>query len=331
MSQTVGSGSLEQGIQTAREGHRLLARLHLEQAAQEDPHNADAWMWLAWVADSPADALEHIQRAIEATPHDAAAIAGLQWVGSLCGKSVDELQPEAAEVIEESDADDVRFDTLEIQVDVESLQRRLPDLDGEDTNDTYEWSVDELLDSGEIEWVELNPDEMNKILELEEEPVVLEVADDEPFEDFEVAEVIVDEPEIISETPTEEVEESKPPRVLLLDASPTFRQLASLALRRAGYEVETTDDELYALEHLADIEPSVILVDSSTPNVGGYQLCKLIKKHTETRHIPVLLLSSEDKLFDRMRGRLSGCAGSLAKPVSWDNLIKKIERHVAVS
>ncbi|WP_166830314.1 response regulator [Thalassoroseus pseudoceratinae] len=339
MSQDVGSEILEQGIQTARDGHRLLARLHLEQASQDDPQNPDVWMWLAWVADSPTEAAKLLRQAAEVAPTNATVTAGLRWLESLSGELADECEPAPMETSEVAEAESTPnpgnlqgTHWSEPSADQDEDQSEDDELTGDDNCETYEWSVDELLESSESEWKELDDSEVGEILELAAEPEVLEVTDDEPLKMLEVVEVLNEEPADAHESDAD-VEEANPepqtPRVLLLDASPTFRQLATLALQRAGYDVEATDDETYALEHLSDIEPNVILVDSATPNVGGYQWCKTIKKHAETRHIPVLLLSGEDKLFDRMRGRLSGCAGSLSKPVSWENLIAKVGRHVA--
>ena len=334
MAQLVRSDSLEQGIQTARGGHRLLARLHLEKAAHDDPQNPEVWLWLAWVADSPAEAAKHLREALTVSPDSPEAQAGLVWIESLS----DQLASTAV-----SDADDLtdldvpqdliddtgNVSTAEIEIDPLILQTWESEVVGEDTGETYEWSVDEILDSSPADWHELDDNEVGEILEIEAEPVYLEVLEDEPSEVLDVAEVCDEETiDTNDSVQNEPPEDPTPPRVLLLDASPTFRKLATLALTRSGYEVEATGDEIHALDHLVAFVPDVILIDSTTPSVGGYQFCKQIKKHAETKHIPVLLLSGEDTLFDRMRGRLSGCAGSVAKPVSWENLVAKVERHV---
>ena len=47
---------LKIGIDAAKAGNRLLARLNLEQVATATPDNATCWLWLAWTADSPAAA-----------------------------------------------------------------------------------------------------------------------------------------------------------------------------------------------------------------------------------------------------------------------------------
>lgn len=341
MAQLLRSDSLEQGIQTARGGHRLLARLHLEKAAHDDPQNPEVWLWLAWVADSPAEAAKHLREALTVSPDSPQAQAGLVWIESLSDQLASTAVSDAdiltdLDVSQDLTDDPENSSTAEIEIAPSVLQTWESEVIGDDTGETYEWSVDEILDSSQADWRVLDDSEVGEILEIEAEPVYLEVLEDEPSEVLEVAEVC-DEEEVCNEETAdthdsvqdEPPEDPTPPRVLLLDASPTFRKLATLALTRSGYEVEATDNEIHALDHLVAVVPDVILIDSTTPSVGGYQFCKQIKKHAETKHIPVLLLSGEDTLFDRMRGRLSGCAGSVAKPVSWENLVAKVERHVA--
>ncbi|HBG52370.1 MAG TPA: hypothetical protein DDW89_11255, partial [Gammaproteobacteria bacterium] len=63
--------------------------------------------------------------------------------------------------------------------------------------------------------------------------------------------------------------------------------------------------------------------------LDGYQTCALIKRHPDFRHIPVVLLSSKDGLFDRARGRLVGSERYLTKPFSREELLEAISAFKA--
>jgi twitching motility two-component system response regulator PilG len=62
-SEGASADSLVNAISAAQGGNRPLARLQLEQAIQSDPDNPNAWLWFAWVADSPAAAISSLEQA----------------------------------------------------------------------------------------------------------------------------------------------------------------------------------------------------------------------------------------------------------------------------
>tara|TARA_R110002072_G_scaffold303123_1_gene494735 strand:+ start:175743 stop:177596 length:1854 start_codon:yes stop_codon:yes gene_type:complete len=116
--------------------------------------------------------------------------------------------------------------------------------------------------------------------------------------------------------------------VLVVDDSPTVRKLVAITLERRGYKVVSAFDGVAAIKEIAAHSPSLILMDVNMPRLDGYQLCKLVKKHETTREIPVLMLTGKDGMFDRLRGRLVGCAGSIAKPFSPEELLEVVEQNV---
>ena len=116
--------------------------------------------------------------------------------------------------------------------------------------------------------------------------------------------------------------------VLVVDDSPTVRKLVAITLEKRGYKVVSAFDGVAAIKEIAAHNPSLILMDVNMPRLDGYQLCKLVKKHETTRDIPVLMLTGKDGMFDRLRGRLVGCAGSIGKPFSPEELLDVVEQHI---
>jgi twitching motility two-component system response regulator PilG len=82
--QTEIDALLADGIQAAKTGNRLIARLRLEKVAALDPKNADCWTWLAWTSESPHSALLALQEAIASDRDHKIALQGLSWIRSLC-------------------------------------------------------------------------------------------------------------------------------------------------------------------------------------------------------------------------------------------------------
>lgn len=117
--------------------------------------------------------------------------------------------------------------------------------------------------------------------------------------------------------------------ILVVDDSPTVRKLVAMTLEKRGYRVATAFDGVAAIKEIAAQNPSLILMDVNMPRLDGYQLCKLVKKHDSTRHIPVIMLSGKDGMFDRLRGKLVGCTGYITKPFVPEALIETVERYLA--
>lgn len=119
-------------------------------------------------------------------------------------------------------------------------------------------------------------------------------------------------------------------KVMVIDASNTIRRSAEIFLQAAGASVILVEDGFDALSRIVDHEPDVIVVDSETPRLDGYQTTALVKMHPQYRSMPVLMLSAKDGLFDRARARLVGADAFITKPFSKDALLRAVAAHVSV-
>ena len=117
--------------------------------------------------------------------------------------------------------------------------------------------------------------------------------------------------------------------ILVVDDSPTVRKLVAMTLEKRGYRGVTACDGGAAMKEIAAQNPALILMDVNMPRLDGYQLCKLVKEHDSTRHIPVILLSGSDGMFDRLRGRLVGCAGYISKPFVPEALVETVDQYLS--
>jgi two-component system cell cycle response regulator len=71
----------------------------------------------------------------------------------------------------------------------------------------------------------------------------------------------------------------------------------------------------------------MIFLDVMLPGMDGYDVCKMIKKNKDNNLMKVVMLTSKDKTFDKIRGTMAGCDGYLTKPVDELKLRSIIERH----
>ena len=117
-------------------------------------------------------------------------------------------------------------------------------------------------------------------------------------------------------------------KVMVIDDSNTIRRTAEALLKKAGYDVYTAGDGFEAMSIITDRRPDIIFVDIMMPRLDGYQTCLLIKNNKDFKHIPVIMLSSKDGLFDKARGKIAGSEEHVNKPFTQEELIEVISKYV---
>jgi len=114
-------------------------------------------------------------------------------------------------------------------------------------------------------------------------------------------------------------------KVLVIDDSNTIRRSAEMFLRQGGHEVLLAEDGFDALGKVSDHDPDLIFCDILMPRLDGYQTCAIIKRNPRYAHVPVIMLSSKDGLFDRARGRMVGSQDYLTKPFTKEQLLRAVD------
>ena len=113
-------------------------------------------------------------------------------------------------------------------------------------------------------------------------------------------------------------------KVLVIEDTDVDRRVACAAIERGGYTALTANDGNSGFE-LAKLEkPNMVILDYNLPDIKGPEVCKLLKAHADTSHIPVLFLTSltgpENVINCFEQGE-----NYLAKPISVDLLLKHID------
>jgi twitching motility two-component system response regulator PilG len=114
-------------------------------------------------------------------------------------------------------------------------------------------------------------------------------------------------------------------KVLVIDDSNTIRRSAEIFLRQAGHQVLLAEDGFDALSKVNDHAPELIFCDILMPRLDGYQTCAIIKRNPRFSHVPVIMLSSKDGLFDKARGRMVGSDDYLTKPFTKEQLLRAVD------
>ncbi|HKA23399.1 MAG TPA: response regulator [Candidatus Eisenbacteria bacterium] len=123
--------------------------------------------------------------------------------------------------------------------------------------------------------------------------------------------------------------ESKPSRtVLIVDDEQSLRDALEMTFSREGYQVLKASDGPEALEAARASVPDVVLLDVMMPGMDGYEVCKRLRSHYRTRHIPVILLTAKGTEEDKLEGLQGGANDYVLKPWNKRELVTRVHNHL---
>ncbi|MBE0695522.1 MAG: response regulator transcription factor, partial [Anaerolineaceae bacterium] len=109
--------------------------------------------------------------------------------------------------------------------------------------------------------------------------------------------------------------------ILIVDDDPVMRDFSRLVLSNAGYQIQTAEDGLQALEILNGGQVDLILLDIQMPGLDGFETLKRIQQITQT---PVILFSNVDGEQSLIEGFRAGAADYIYKPPRPKNLVARV-------
>lgn len=114
-------------------------------------------------------------------------------------------------------------------------------------------------------------------------------------------------------------------RVLVADDERDILELVVFRLERSGYEIVRATDGEEALRFALEQRPDVAVLDVMMPKLNGYDVTREIRRHEETRTMPVILLTARAQEADVTRGFEAGADDYLKKPFSPQELGARVQ------
>ncbi|GGP26023.1 Hpt domain-containing protein [Silvimonas amylolytica] len=118
------------------------------------------------------------------------------------------------------------------------------------------------------------------------------------------------------------------PVVMVVDDSLTVRKITSRLLAREGFQVQTAKDGVDALQQLVDLKPAVMLVDIEMPRMDGFEFTRNVRANDDTRHIPIIMITSRTAEKHRNYAFELGVNVFLGKPFQEDELMGHIRSFI---
>ena len=112
-------------------------------------------------------------------------------------------------------------------------------------------------------------------------------------------------------------------RILIVEDEEALIEPLKYNFSKAGYIVDTALDGEIALEKILNKPPELILLDWMLPKISGIDLCQRLRKHKETKNIPIIMLTARGEENDRIKGLEMGADDYVTKPFSINELLAR--------
>jgi CheY-like chemotaxis protein len=116
--------------------------------------------------------------------------------------------------------------------------------------------------------------------------------------------------------------------VLVVDDNLAVRRFMAQKLQQFSINVDYAASGEQAIGLTGSKRYTCVFLDVVMPGLDGYQVCKLIKANRETNATRVVMLTSRDGTFDKIRGKMAGCDAYLTKPIDEEKLMNAIVRFL---
>ena len=115
-------------------------------------------------------------------------------------------------------------------------------------------------------------------------------------------------------------------RILVVEDDPVIRQTVEYALRRAGFETESSDNGTRGLELARTQCPDLILLDLMLPGLDGFSFAEQVRgSDTE---VAIIMVTALDQQRDMVRGLDAGADDYITKPFSMEELLARVRANL---
>lgn len=113
-------------------------------------------------------------------------------------------------------------------------------------------------------------------------------------------------------------------RILVADDEPNQLELLTFNLEQADYEVIRAEDGQQALDMIEEHRPDLVIIDWMMPRMSGIDVCRTLRSRSDTKHLPIIILSARGEEGDRTLGLDIGADDYISKPFSPREMISRV-------
>ncbi len=114
-------------------------------------------------------------------------------------------------------------------------------------------------------------------------------------------------------------------RILIVDDSPSVRQLVSSTLLGGGYEVVEAENGEEGLQKFDKRPVDLVITDLNMPKVDGIDLIRELRSRPGQRFLPIIMLTTESQEAKKQEARKAGVSGWLVKPFKAEQILAEVK------
>ena len=119
-----------------------------------------------------------------------------------------------------------------------------------------------------------------------------------------------------------------PKTVMIVDDSASLRQVVSIALKGAGYDVLEACDGQDALSKLTGQKVHLVISDVNMPNMDGISFVKNLKQLPDYKFTPVIMLTTESQEGKKAEGQAAGAKAWVVKPFQPAQMLAAVSKLI---
>jgi len=116
-------------------------------------------------------------------------------------------------------------------------------------------------------------------------------------------------------------------QILIVDDSPSMRQMVNFTLAEDGYQVVEAEEGNSALAK-ASAATKLVITDINMPGMNGIELIKALRAGASTKFVPIVVLTTESEEGMKAQGKAAGATGWLVKPFTPEKLLETVKKIV---
>jgi DNA-binding response OmpR family regulator len=117
-------------------------------------------------------------------------------------------------------------------------------------------------------------------------------------------------------------------RLLVVEDDRDISSMLQIYFKGQGYEVDVALRGSTALEKTRQNLPNLIILDIMLPDIDGFEVCRILRTHTRTSHVPVIFLTQKDERSDKLAGLELGADDYVTKPFDIEELRLRVQRAI---
>jgi DNA-binding response OmpR family regulator len=114
-------------------------------------------------------------------------------------------------------------------------------------------------------------------------------------------------------------------KILIVDDSTTILMIVRMVLGKDRYVLVSAGDGEEAVRKARKERPDLVLMDVVMPKMSGLEACRELRRHDDTRDMPIILVTTRGEADNVEKGFESGCTDYVTKPINGLELLSKVQ------